>query len=456
MHLAVDASRVVGEARASGMVNAVLRRFVAQRAELLAAVDAGPAPGGTRIRAGWSMHCTPPGASRRRILLAANNQHPPMALRVDPGAADGDRFPASLARAGARGARRRLEPRSRGAGASRRGTDAARVRVGRGVRAGLRARSWPRRYSTRGPACACSMPARRPAARHCILRNARRRSVSWWPSIMIRCALQRVRGKSRARRPRGAADQRGPDGAGRRRWRRASFDRVLVDAPCSGSGVIRRHPDIKLLRRPSDIDAFAATQRRILAHRFRTTSARRASHLLHLLGDCQAENESVVAAFLARGTARRPGRLARRIDAAARAHRTRRRLAVAARWRCGHRWLLLCLPALDFLPGITSETNAYTSRASTSLALLFAAFAVIGAARPARADALDGVLEVRSAYVERRAGCVPAVRARGLSRQRRHSRGAQGWPDADLRSRRGGDRANGASGWTRPSAEYTA
>ena len=40
VHLAVDASRVFGEGRASGMVNAVLRRFVAQRAELLAAADA--------------------------------------------------------------------------------------------------------------------------------------------------------------------------------------------------------------------------------------------------------------------------------------------------------------------------------------------------------------------------------------------------------------------------------
>ena len=54
VHLAVDASRVVGEARASGMVNAVLRRFVAQRAELLAHGRRRTPPGATRIRAGWS------------------------------------------------------------------------------------------------------------------------------------------------------------------------------------------------------------------------------------------------------------------------------------------------------------------------------------------------------------------------------------------------------------------
>jgi 16S rRNA (cytosine967-C5)-methyltransferase len=44
----------------------------------------------------------------------------------------------------------------------------------------------------------------------------------------------------------------------------ASFDRILLDAPCSASGVIRRHPDIKLLRLESDIDQLATTQGRLL------------------------------------------------------------------------------------------------------------------------------------------------------------------------------------------------
>ncbi|MBT4520950.1 MAG: 16S rRNA (cytosine(967)-C(5))-methyltransferase RsmB [Halieaceae bacterium] len=44
----------------------------------------------------------------------------------------------------------------------------------------------------------------------------------------------------------------------------ASFDRILVDAPCSASGVIRRHPDIKYLRREQDIANFAALQISIL------------------------------------------------------------------------------------------------------------------------------------------------------------------------------------------------
>lgn len=43
-----------------------------------------------------------------------------------------------------------------------------------------------------------------------------------------------------------------------------SFDRILVDAPCSASGVIRRHPDVKLLRRNTDIDQLGEQQQGIL------------------------------------------------------------------------------------------------------------------------------------------------------------------------------------------------
>ena len=45
---------------------------------------------------------------------------------------------------------------------------------------------------------------------------------------------------------------------------RALLDAVLLDAPCSASGVIRRHPDVKLLRRESDIAQLAVRQRGIL------------------------------------------------------------------------------------------------------------------------------------------------------------------------------------------------
>ena len=48
-------------------------------------------------------------------------------------------------------------------------------------------------------------------------------------------------------------------------WDGQAFDAILIDAPCSGSGVIRRHPDIKWLRRASDIETMAAQQQAILS-----------------------------------------------------------------------------------------------------------------------------------------------------------------------------------------------
>ena len=47
-------------------------------------------------------------------------------------------------------------------------------------------------------------------------------------------------------------------------WDGTLFDAILLDAPCSASGIIRRHPDIRLLRRASDIATLAATQARLL------------------------------------------------------------------------------------------------------------------------------------------------------------------------------------------------
>jgi 16S rRNA (cytosine967-C5)-methyltransferase len=47
-------------------------------------------------------------------------------------------------------------------------------------------------------------------------------------------------------------------------WDGKTYSRILADVPCSASGVVRRHPDIKWLRRPSDIAQFADRQREIL------------------------------------------------------------------------------------------------------------------------------------------------------------------------------------------------
>lgn len=48
------------------------------------------------------------------------------------------------------------------------------------------------------------------------------------------------------------------------RFQTATFDRILLDPPCSGTGVIRRHPDIKLLRQPQDITSLEQQQSQLL------------------------------------------------------------------------------------------------------------------------------------------------------------------------------------------------
>jgi 16S rRNA (cytosine967-C5)-methyltransferase len=49
-------------------------------------------------------------------------------------------------------------------------------------------------------------------------------------------------------------------------WDGEQFDRILLDAPCSGTGVIRRHPDIKWLRKADDITQLVTLQKQILAN----------------------------------------------------------------------------------------------------------------------------------------------------------------------------------------------
>jgi 16S rRNA (cytosine967-C5)-methyltransferase len=81
-------------------------------------------------------------------------------------------------------------------------------------------------------------------------------------------------------------------------WDGEQFDAILLDAPCSGSGVIRRHPDIKLLRRETDLAQFASEQRRLLDALWLTLKS--GGRLLY--ATCSIlpiENEQVVAGFVA-------------------------------------------------------------------------------------------------------------------------------------------------------------
>ena len=81
-------------------------------------------------------------------------------------------------------------------------------------------------------------------------------------------------------------------------WDGALYDRILLDAPCSATGVIRRHPDIKLLRRESDVAALAERQQALLTGLW--PLLRPDGRLLYVTCSVlRAENERVVAAFLA-------------------------------------------------------------------------------------------------------------------------------------------------------------
>jgi 16S rRNA (cytosine967-C5)-methyltransferase len=82
-------------------------------------------------------------------------------------------------------------------------------------------------------------------------------------------------------------------------WDGARFDRILLDAPCSASGIARRRPDIKWLRRASDIEQFARLQSRMLDALWQTLAG--GGKLLY--ATCSVfheENHEQVARFLER------------------------------------------------------------------------------------------------------------------------------------------------------------
>jgi 16S rRNA (cytosine967-C5)-methyltransferase len=93
-------------------------------------------------------------------------------------------------------------------------------------------------------------------------------------------------------------------------WDGQSFDRILADVPCSASGVVRRHPDAKWLRRPTDVTGLTATQSAMLDALWHTLS--RGGKLLYVTCSVfREENQDQADLFLSR-------------------HRDARRLPVAA------------------------------------------------------------------------------------------------------------------------------
>jgi 16S rRNA (cytosine967-C5)-methyltransferase len=294
VHLAVDASRVLGEGRASGVVNAVLRRFVAQRAELLGVVDAEPAQQHAHPR--WLVDAISTAwGDRTTQILSANNQHPPMVLRVDPSQLHAQDFLRSWR---ALGREAHAVDWNEDAVVLERpvavqtlpGFESGAISVQDGgaqlaaplldARAGMRVLD------------ACAAPGGKTL-------HIAQRAPDIGELIAVDddpLRLARVR-ENLERSGRDAilvcADLRSVPPS----FKPSFFDRVLVDAPCSATGVIRRHPDIKLLRRPSDMETLVATQRRILSTAFELLKP--GGRLVYCTCSViPAENEGVVAAFL--------------------------------------------------------------------------------------------------------------------------------------------------------------
>ena len=261
VHATVDAARILGAERATGLVNAVLRRYLTEHAALLARVDqslagrtAHPAWLVERLSAVW-------GGSSESIL-AANNAHPPMTLRVDLSRTTAAEYVGQL----------------REAGIDSREIQWARSAVTLGLPQPVdRLPGFTEgivSVQDAGAQLAAPLLAARPGMRvldtcaapggktgHILEQLGEGADVS---AVDIDAGrVERIR-ENLVRLKRSAqlfvGDVRDPQSF----WDGRPFDRILVDAPCSSTGVIRRHPDIKLLRRESDLPALAVAQLAIL------------------------------------------------------------------------------------------------------------------------------------------------------------------------------------------------
>jgi 16S rRNA (cytosine967-C5)-methyltransferase len=291
---AVEAARELGLARAAGMTNAVLRRFLREREALLAATDRDPAVASAHPR--WLFEALGEAwPEERAAVLSANNAHPPLSLRVD-------RSRLSVAEARSALAEIGIEARALpwcptallldkavpvaklpGFAAGHVSVQDASAQLAAlllGVQAGERVLD------------ACAAPGGKTGA---LLEAADGLHLTAADSEAPRLA-QVAENLTRLKREAQlvCADLT----AEPHWWDGQAFDRILLDAPRSGTGVIRRHPDIKLLRRPADIAALVATQSALLRRLF--ALLRPGGQLLYVTCSVlPAENAAVIARFLA-------------------------------------------------------------------------------------------------------------------------------------------------------------
>jgi 16S rRNA (cytosine967-C5)-methyltransferase len=294
-HAAVDATRILGHARASGLVNAVLRRFVAEKASLLSGVDRKLA--GRTAHPQWLVKLLEQAWPESvESILEANNEHPPLVLRVDLARRSRAAYIEELAAADIVGgpidwapAAVRLErpvpvtllPGFREGIVSVQDAGAQLAAKLLDAEPGMRVMD------------ACAAPGGKTG--HLLehtpdLAELVAIDVDAGRVARIQENLERLGRKALVH----AGDVRDPATF----WDGRPFDRILVDAPCSSTGVIRRHPDIKLLRRATDIPSFAAVQEQIL----RSALSMLASGGRLVYCTCSvlpAENEEVVERLLA-------------------------------------------------------------------------------------------------------------------------------------------------------------
>ncbi|HHO68322.1 MAG TPA: 16S rRNA (cytosine(967)-C(5))-methyltransferase RsmB [Gammaproteobacteria bacterium] len=261
IHATVEAARALGKGWAAGLVNGVLRNAQRRGAEVLEALDPDPA-----IR--WAHPAWLVEALRRdwpghwQDILEANNARAPMFLRVNVLRCSRDAYLEQLAQAGI--AARPVA----GLAAALRLERPVAVDALPGFHEGL--------VSVQDAAAQRAAPllAPRPGERvldACAAPGGKTAHLlELEPNLAELVAIDREPARlERVRENLGrlglaaslvAADAADPDAW----WDGRPFDRILLDAPCSASGVIRRHPDIKLLRRCSDVDQLAETQQNLL------------------------------------------------------------------------------------------------------------------------------------------------------------------------------------------------
>ena len=290
----VDLARAIGKPWASGFANAALRRFAAERDAILRT----ELPVNARLaHPSWLL-----GAFERswpaawESIARANLERPPMTLRVNAMRISRQRYLDELSSSGipAMGTRHSTDGvalESPRAVESVPGFDEGLVSI-QDEAAQLAA---PLLDAPRGSRVldACAAPGGKTA--HILELGAGRIDVVALDSdpgrlTDLRHTLARLGLSARAL----LGDAGKPDAW----WDRQPFHRILLDAPCSGTGVIRRHPDIKVLRRPEDIGAMAARQITMLRALW-PLLARGGRLLYATCSVLSLENESIVGSFLA-------------------------------------------------------------------------------------------------------------------------------------------------------------